>query len=178
MRKRVALSGDNQQLAEIANLREDVHAALQLYFSPDNPEYPVRFFGYSTAEISAELMARKAEVDRQAIFSILSAIEAAFRVDYERRCKMRQRDPISRAFRQLDKEKGSFVSLDENILEIWKQNTTSLSKTIGEIRSSLHLRHWLAHGRFWVPKLGKKYDYVSVYTLGSQIFNSFPFVGF
>ena len=26
-------------------------------------------------------------------------------------------------------------------------------------------RHWLAHGRYWEPKLGRIYDYYSLYDL-------------
>jgi hypothetical protein len=50
-------------------------------------------------------------------------------------------------------------------------------KVIGDLKGAFKYRHWLAHGRYWEPKLGQKYDYYSVYILAESIFGSFPFEG-
>jgi hypothetical protein len=48
---------------------------------------------------------------------------------------------------------------------------------IGELRGAFRFRHWLAHGRYWTPKLGRRYNYEDVYALADETFKSFPFFG-
>jgi hypothetical protein len=40
---------------------------------------------------------------------------------------------------------------------------------ISDLRGALNYRNWLAHGRYWVAKLGRKYDFFSVLTLAINI---------
>lgn len=37
-------------------------------------------------------------------------------------------------------------------------------------------RHWLAYGRFWVAKLGREYDFSSVYTICKEIDTTLPWL--
>jgi hypothetical protein len=67
------------------------------------------------------------------------------------------------------------VSLEDDILGLWSQHHPTLKKRIGEFRGALKLRHWLAHGRYWIPKLGRKYDFADVYLLATIILGEFPF---
>ena len=71
--------------------------------------------------------------------------------------------------------KGLRVSLEGDIFSAWKQNSTASASTIAELTGAFRYRHWLAHGRYWVPKLGKKYDYEGVYSLADSVFHNFPF---
>ena len=48
------------------------------------------------------------------------------------------------------------------------------AKLIGDLRGAFRFRHWLAHGRYWNPKLGQKYDFVSVYSLAANVLGDFP----
>jgi hypothetical protein len=104
-------------------------------------------------------------------------VEAAFRIDYLQRCYQREKDGISRAFRSLHKRRRARAHLEEEILEIWKQHTTGAATLISDLRAAFNFRHWLAHGRYWEPKFGRKYDYVSIYTLAANVFENFPLVG-
>jgi hypothetical protein len=36
---------------------------------------------------------------------------------------------------------------------------------IGELRGAFKFRHWLAHGRYWKPKFGRRYDFNDIYTI-------------
>ena len=36
--------------------------------------------------------------------------------------------------------------------------TLSLKSGVSAYRSLLNLRHWLAHGRYWSPKLGRSHE--------------------
>ena len=109
-----------------------------------------------------ELGNRLAELDRNTTMSLLAA-EAAFRIDYLQRCYQRKKDWVSRQVSgNLQREKGSRVSLEDEIFEVWKSNTSGSNKLISDLRGAFKFRHWMAHGRYWTPKLGQKYDYLSI----------------
>jgi len=178
MVRKVSFSNQYQEMSQIESHRADVTLATKEYFRPRTGEYPERFFGYSIAELKSELTMRLAEIDVTSSLSLLSAIEAAFRIDYLQRCYMRKKDPLSRIFREVHKHKESRASLEDDILDSWKQNTTASKEILGHLKGALKYRHWIAHGRYWEPKLGRtKYDYQSVYQLAQLVFLSFPFVG-
>jgi hypothetical protein len=48
---------------------------------------------------------------------------------------------------------------------------------IGELRSAFKFRNWLAHGRYWTPKLGRNYDFESLYLLADAVFSPLPLRG-
>jgi len=124
------------------------------------------------------LKARIRELDHTSCLSILAAIEAGFRIDYLQRNYKRKKDALSLAFRKIFKEKSRRASLEDDILNAWKDNTHGASELIGNLKGAFKYRHWLAHGRYWQPKLGRQfYDYETIYQLAETVFNSFPFIG-
>jgi hypothetical protein len=159
----------------IAEYHNDVDRSLRLYFSPVSPSFSTRFFGLRPEEIQTDLAARLEETDQRSAFFILTTLEAAFRIDYEYRCQKRMKDDLSRSFRAIHKRRETRVSLDEEILEAWRENWPGLRQLIGELRGAFRFRHWLAHGSYWVPKLGRRYDFNLVYALADDVFNAFPF---
>ena len=176
MAKRIVFSGENKQLAEVAIHYNDAESALTLYFSAASPVYSVRFVGYRPSEVREELSDRIAELDRSASMSLLAAVEAAFRIDYLQRCYQKKKDIISRRFREVFREKEAYASLEQDILEVWKDHTTGSARLIADLRGAFKFRHWMAHGRYWTPKLGRNYDFRSVYPLALQTLVSFPLV--
>jgi hypothetical protein len=172
--RRVSFSNSNVDVDDLALHHTDVESALRDYFSAIAPSYTVRFAGYAPFEIVEELQMRLTEVDMTSSLTILTAVEATFRVDYLQRCYQRKRDPLSRAFRDLHKRKGTNVRLEEEIFDIWKEHTNGANQLIGDLKGAFKYRHWLAHGRYWTPKLGKKYDFVSLYTLATNVLSNFP----
>jgi hypothetical protein len=174
MAKKVSFSGDNLSLADAALHHNDTDGALALFFSTASPSYPVRFAGYKPNEVHEELADRLAELDRNTTMSLLAAVEAAFRIDYLHRCYQKKKDDVSRQFWEIYKEKETHASLEDEIFEVWKNNTTGSTKLISDLRGAFKFRHWIAHGRYWTPKLGQKYDYLSVYPLALQALSSFP----
>jgi hypothetical protein len=176
MGNRVPLSGENLELDEIANHHADVINSLRNYFSAASPHYLQRFAGYAPREIGDELAIRLLESEKSSILTMLSALEAVFRIDYLQRCYNRRKDTLSRVFRDLHKIKGSRVGLEDEILGAWKEHTSVPASLIGDIRGAFKYRHWLAHGRYWVPKIGQKYDYDSIYSLADTVRRAFPLV--
>ena len=170
MAKWLTFSKRNLTLEEISNHRSDVEAALYLYFSPASPTYSTRFFGYRPDQIRAELQDRLTELDFSSIFSILSAVEAAFQLDYKQRLKQKKSDQISIALRAINRSRrGRRPDFDEHILGTWKANAQNpLVKVLGELQGAYNIvRHWLAHGRYWVAKPPRKYDYATIYGIAS-----------
>jgi hypothetical protein len=70
--------------------------------------------------------------------------------------------------------------LDEDIFETWKEKSPAPGpRLISELRGAFKLRHWLAHGRYYEPNLGrKKYDFNFVYSLADDVLNSFELLEF
>ena len=114
------------------------------------------------------------ELEKTVSMSILSNIEAGFRIDYVIRSKKRLKDPISRRFRELFKTKAEKVSLENEILTIWKEESPKFKGIISDFIGALKYRHWLAHGRYWTPKLGRKYDLATIYTISEKIYANLP----
>ena len=178
MAKKVSFSNEHQEISHVEEHYTDVTEATKKYFKPQTGEYPERFSGYSAAELTFELKERLSELNHTSSLSILSAIEAAFRIDYLQRCYRKKKDPVSRAFREIYKEKLSKASFERDILYVWKQETNAPNEIMGQLKGALKYRHWLAHGRYWEPKMGRdKYDFQSIYLLSQMVFSSFPFEG-
>ncbi|HEY6927387.1 MAG TPA: hypothetical protein VI653_28185 [Steroidobacteraceae bacterium] len=176
MASRVNFSGQQLGLADIDGYHHDAEAALRLYFSSASPTYTVRFMGYAVAEVTEELHVRLRESHLRASLTVLSSLEAAFRIDYLQRCYHRDRSEITRCFRDLYKEHAEHVRLDEHILDNWAVHFPESRALISEIKAAFRFRHWLAHGRYYTPKLGRKFDYFYLYELTDEVFNSFPFL--
>jgi len=175
MADRVSFSGLHRELPEIAAHHQDLVSSLKLYFSPGSPSYLLRFDGYATAEVTKELRERLDEADLTSSLAVLASLEAAFRIDYLQRCYRRGRDQVSRAFRNLYRSKRERASLEDEIFAAWADNSSVPRSIISELRGAFRFRHWLAHGRFWTPKFGRRYDFTDVFALADLTLRSFPF---
>jgi hypothetical protein len=167
-----------QDLAQIAEYHNDVIEALASFFGNWKTLGVARYIGSTPAEMRDILATRLEETALRSALEVISAIEAAFRVDYLIRSVKRKKEPLSRDFRQLYKAKQGKVRLNEEILERWlshHSDITGLKALVGELRGALRFRHWLAHGRYWQPaRWGRKYDYDGVSILAELIFETFP----
>lgn len=173
---RVPFSGENLDINEIADHHNDVIDALSLFFSSSSPTFLTRFAGWTVQEVDTELELRKAELDLTSTMNLLASIEATFRIDYLQRCYQKKKGDLSYNMRDLHKEKGSRASLEDDIFEAWKVHRPNCAPIIGHLRGAFKFRHWMAHGRYWAPKLGRKYDFASVYQLSLMTFSSFDFL--
>lgn len=176
-RLRFSFSGDHLALADIDRHHRDVEVAVRLYFSRNNARLNTRFSGFTAEEVEAEMGEVLDENERNSTMNILAALEAAFRIDFIQRSQVRKRDELSRTLRRLYMEEGARASLEDGILRGWKQENPDLRSIVSDLIAAFKYRHWLAHGRYWTPKLGRRYDYQEVYALADLIFNAFPFEG-
>jgi hypothetical protein len=162
---------------DIAIYHVDAESALRTYCSSLSPYFPVRFFGYSGSALRTELDHRLEETDLRSALAVLARLEAAFRTDYQQRCLRRRKDNISRAFRNLYRDRKLQVSLETEIFEVWRTHSPTSPGIISELRGAFKFRHWLAHGRYRTPKLGRRYDYNDIYTLANITLGHFPLYG-
>lgn len=178
MARRVGFSGLHPLLADIADHHQDLLASLRLYFNESSPEFTARFAGYIRSEVSTELSLRIDEIDMSSSLAVLTSLEATFRIDYLQRCYMKDKSPISRHFRGIYRRKRQRASLEDDIFAGWVSLEGRYRPLIGELRGAFRFRHWLAHGRYWTPKLGRRYDYSDVFTLGEETLETIPFYGY
>ncbi|WP_227937263.1 hypothetical protein [Alkalihalobacillus deserti] len=169
-------SGENQNVEDLARWFQLNTESIQLYRKQVLNEeiIPEQFVGMSRQEVQEYFLALLREVELSFCLSMIAAIEARFRMDYLIRATERLKDDLSRDFRDMYKEKAANISLEEMILENWKMRYPNFKGYISDYIGALKYRHWLAHGRYWNPKLGKKYDATSVYLICKNIINELP----
>lgn len=169
-----SFSGDHLELEEVHRYYRVVERAIRIYYSERNPEFDSLFQGYKLDEIRKEMQADLNEHDLTMSMNVLSALEAAFRIDYSVRCQRRMKDRLSRDFRELYGAKGRRVSFRTDILSTWARNSYGSETSIEELWRAVDYRNWLAHGRYWALKTGGKYTYRRLYAMAEKIFSRFP----
>jgi hypothetical protein len=178
MSDKVSFSSATQSLEEISDYYKVTAEALRKYYNTaenSNP-IPARFIGLSQNELEKELTERLNELNKNVSLSLLSAIEASLRIDYLNRVYRREKDDLSRVFREIHKTKGNKASLEEDILSSWKKYHPKYKSIFSDIMGALKYRHWLAHGRYWVPKLGRQYDFYSISIIAIRFYQDVPLI--
>jgi len=131
-----------------------------------------RLLGLTPEEAARFFEAQKRHLDLLCMLDLLTTTEAILRVDFRDRVEQRKKDPLSRKYRELNKRK-SRLHLDEDILEALK-DTGIRAQAISGFRGALRLRHWLAHGRYWHPKLGRGYAPNDVFDIVRALLDEIP----
>ncbi len=103
--------------------------------------------------------------------TVMASLEAAIRVDYLTRVYERRKDELSKAMRALHQEKANKAKLENDILTLWQDCTTISKGLIGQVKGAFKYRHWIAHGRYWTPKIGRAYDFDTLYALADTFVN-------
>ena len=179
MGKRLPLSIQILNLQDIADHYNDIETALKYYYdsiiSGQNKSIPEKFFSYSKEELYEERNKRIEELDKTSSLTLLASLEARFKIDYKNRGERKVKDDLSREFRKIYKQHAEHVSLI-NILELWKKHEPDKKKLISDFIGALNYRHWLAHGRYYDPKLGRKYDFADIYFLAIDLHNTLSLI--
>jgi hypothetical protein len=129
-----------------------------------------KFIGMTPQEFESYFKESNKELDYLVCFDLLSATEAVLRMDYNEKVSLKLKTETARKFREINKEKGNKVSLEEDIIKVWKQYDTSTTSDFSDFLGSLKYRHWLAHGRYWNPKIGRIYTPETVYAIAQKIY--------
>ncbi len=176
MAKKIKLVAKPLELQEIANYYQDSASALRLHFSNKNPKFNEIFAIETYEEVTYRLKERINELDRSTSLTLLAALEAKFMLDCAKRAEINKRDSLSIALINYTANQ-KYNLLDDNILDIWKSNTSVDPRRIEDLKGIYKYRHWLAHGRYWTPKMARPdYDYATVYEIVQKSLNDFLFV--
>ena len=177
---RVTFSGENvslsyiwewYQVSEKAIHRERKRVLDALSTDNDVGDF---FVGMNREDVDGYFQEYKRELEFLVCFDIISAAEGYLRMGYLNRVYKRLKDPISRKFRALYKRSGPKIRLSEDILGALVKEYPSCSMAIGQFRGILNLRDWLAHGRYWVPKLGRQYTPEDAFEVVVRLFEIMP----
>ena len=144
-------------IADVFQFHENIHRAIDSQLQQEraarSPQPDAIFFGMTPDEVGALFL----RLDQLAMLDLLSTAEAYLRVDCQNRVRKRRKDALSRQFRSVAKHRPDKVRLAEDILDGWSKHHPGHKTCISEFKAALKLRNWLAHGRYWYPKLGKSY---------------------
>jgi hypothetical protein len=126
------------------------------------------YVGMTEDDVNDFFEKQRETLDDYTKLGLMSATEAAIRIDFADRVENRWKDALSRRFRDVRKEYGNRASLEEQILDVWVSFEAGTKTAINELRQALPLRHWLAHGRYWTLKSGGRYKVGNVYDICEQ----------
>lgn len=148
---------------------------------------PLAILGMTESEVRKFYEAMRRELDASVCLMLLAEAEAVLRVDYKVRISERKKDDVSRKFRDIDKSakaratknggKKARVRLDLDLLDTWVETTPACKSAVSAFRGVLKLRHWLAHGRYWVPHLPANYSAADAFAIADALFQALGVTG-
>jgi hypothetical protein len=135
---------------------------------------PSRWVGATPEEVRRHFDKCRDVTEHVAALMLVAAAEAVLREDFEQRIRDRPKDGgVRRAFQQIKRERGTKIRLDEDILEAWTTHRATARTAIAGFRSALKFRHWMAHGQWWTPKLGRhRYRADDILTIVGNLFHA------
>jgi hypothetical protein len=169
-RRFVTIADDWTQPEEIWTYYERSIDAIAALGSPRVNPSP-NFVGMTTTEFNDALVEMRNELDLQVSFALLASFEATLRVDFWDRVHRRLRSGPGAEFMDLAREHEHRVPFDA-ILDIWNKHSTPHGRA-GELRAALQIRHWLGHGRYWVPKTKYAADPLELWNTAARAFAAF-----
>jgi hypothetical protein len=167
-------------LTGAAQYHYDVVDSIRRHFSPELPFSLPRIQTFSGPRVAVRPADYIWETELRSSLAILTSIEAAFHLDYQYRSHQNgPKDDLSKAFRTIRKssKKSARLDLDPELFDAWSQHASGVRPLIGELRGAFKYRHWLAHGRYWTPQLGRKYDFEFLYRLADAVYCTLPLCG-
>jgi hypothetical protein len=145
----------------------------------DGGKIPEEFLGMSRKEVEECFSQYLDELELLISLDLLASAEATIRSDYYLRAQQRLKDSISLKYREVHKKKNppKRPDLYKDLLSIWMRFRPELQRVINEFNSAFRFRHWIAHGRYWVFKSGRRYSPEDVYAITEELLKamSLPF---
>lgn len=165
---------ENLDIEEIANHYNDLNFSLNQSFIVTK-HVPSDYFGFTIAELLGVYNKRLDEIEIQSVFSLLSSLEASFRIDYYERVKQNKKDNLSKELKSIYNRKKEKAKLDEDILNAWKTHTQEV-ELISDLKGIFKYRHWVAHGRYWKAQFPRRINYLDIYAFSERLYNTFDFL--
>jgi len=139
---------------------------------------PERYRDQSLEELRAEFASSRKHLQYAAMLHLLTTTEALLRMAFQDLSKRKTKPAIFREFRKLNRERGEKIRLEEDILNTWIDVYPETARPIREFKGVVPLRDWLAHGRYWNPKIGRPiYEVRDVFDIASGMLRSMQEAG-
>lgn len=122
-----------------------------------------RYVGKTVDDLNALFAGQVSELEMLTMLGMLAATEGRLQSDFLARIDQRLKDKVSRTFQNAKKRRvdgHERVDLVDDILDTWRDHGpgTAARNAVVHFKAALNLRHWLAHGRYWVARLGRDYS--------------------
>lgn len=174
---RVSLSRDEKSIVDIWNWYDDQKTALREFrntildaINTPNPTIGQKFLTFTRDEVQSYFDDSFNELEHLVAFDLISAIEGNLRADFYLRIHTKDKSNLGREFRNKYKAQGDKISLENDIIEGWKNNEEKSKNEFSELLGLLHYRHWLAHGRYWtLNKKGRRYSADETFIIAEKI---------
>ncbi len=133
---------------------------------------PERYRYRTLDELRERFAAGRKHLRYAAMLHLLTTTEALLRLAFEDLSKRKTKPAIFRRFRRIGRERGEKIRLEEDILDTWIEVYPVTARAIQDFKGVVPLRDWLAHGRYWNPKIGRpKYEVGDVFDIASEMLN-------
>lgn len=179
---KVSLSGDEKSIEAIWSWYDDQRQALRVYkrdiartVHSTSSISQEKFVAFTLNELDDYFEKSVEELEQLVAFDLIAAIEGLLRSDFYRRVYSRDKSDLGRRFRDVNKLKKDKISLEDDIINNWKELVAGCRPTFSELKGVLHYRHWLAHGRYWMlGKRGRPYSVEETYGIAESVLQLIP----
>lgn len=179
MSQRISLNSEQVTLSDVWEHHEFLRATVVREFNDAKRHLErgtrhqnTQLFGMDIEEVNAYFEGILEEIDTQTSLFLLAATEATVRADFLERVYTRKKDAVSQTFRKVYKTRCNHnkvkVRLEEDILDVWGNQLPSTKPDVSRLKGALKYRNWLAHGRYWVPKMGQRYDPIGIIQIATN----------
>jgi hypothetical protein len=132
---------------------------------------PERYRDLSLDELREQFASARKHLRYAAMLHLLTTTEALLRVAFEELSKRKTKSAIFARFRKIARERGKKIRLEEDILDTWIEAYPATARSIREFKGVVPY-DWLAHGRYWNPKIGRPaYEVSDVFDVASEMLN-------
>ena len=152
-----------EQLIASERRRFRLHFSGSLSTESLDPKLVARFRGLDSSVVD-ECFELQRILELLTMLELLTTAEAILRMDFKTRVDRKEKDGLSRRYRKISKARGTKVRLEEDLLEALRPDLERAS-VAADFLGALRLRDWLAHGRYWHPKLGRNYSPADVFDI-------------
>jgi hypothetical protein len=131
---------------------------------------PERYRDQTLDELREQFASARKHLQYAAMLHLLTTTEALLRLAFEDISERKTKPTIFRRFRKIGRERGEKIRLEEDILNTWIEVYPETARSIRDFKGVVPLRDWLAHGRYWNPKIGRpKYEVSDVFDIASEM---------
>ena len=126
----------------------------------------------SLDELREQFASARKHLQYAAMLHLLTTAEALLRLAFEDLSKRKTKPAIFSRFRRIRRERREMIRLEEDILDTWIEVYPETARSIREFKGVAPLRDWLAHGRYWNPKIGRPaYEVIDIFDIASEMLN-------